>query len=87
MVDLDDLKMHQKMVAMFAPEVLEEYALRSVKALEESVALLLSERVEITRLVHQAFVLVAETHQDNQHISGLREARDVLCQVKLLTGT
>lgn len=87
MVDLEDLQVHQKMVALFAPEVLEDYALRSVQALQDNVALLLAERAEITRLVHQALGVVVDAHDANRHLPVLREARDLLCQVKSLTGT
>jgi hypothetical protein len=87
MVDLQDLEMHKKMVAMFGPEVLDDYTRRSVQALQDNLAALLAERVEITNLVHQALCVVVDTHDENRHLPVLREARDLLLQVKILTGT
>lgn len=87
MVDVENLEVHQKMVSLFAPEVLEDSVRQSVQALQDNVALLLAERAEITRLVHQALGVVVDAHDANRHLPVLREARDLLCQIKILTGT
>lgn len=87
MVDLQDLEMHQKMVAIFAPEVLEDYTRQSVQALQDNVALLLSERAQITDLVSSALMELSDLFCETPPLPGVKAAVYALIEIKKLTGT